>query len=66
MEDWCVGADAYIGPPHRIPSQMPLAAPFLSAAKEKAERTPSKPRFWNPFRGWSAACTGLLQLRESR
>ena len=30
---------------------MPPAAPFLSAAKEREERTPPKPRFWNPFRG---------------
>ena len=28
--------------------QMPTAAPFLSAAKEREERTPSKPRFCNP------------------
>ena len=30
---------------------MSPTAPFLSAAKEREERTPPKPRFWNPFRG---------------
>ena len=35
----------------RIPCAVPPAAPFLSAAKEREERTPPKPRFWNPFRG---------------
>ena len=31
---------------------MSPTAPFLSAAKEREERTPPKPRFWNPLRGW--------------
>ena len=43
---------------------MPPAAPFLSAAKEREERTPPKPRFWNPSRGRSAACIGSLPPRE--
>ena len=35
--------------PIRSPvSALPPAAPFLSAAKEREERTPPKPRFWNP------------------
>ena len=39
MEDWCVGANAYIGPPHRIPSQMPPALPFfLRRKKGRKER----------------------------
>ena len=31
-----------------IPCAAPTAAPFLSTAKEREERTPSKPRFCNP------------------
>ena len=51
--------------PIRLPvSAPPPAAPFLSTAKERAERTPPKPRFWNPFRGRSAACIGSLPPRE--
>ena len=41
-------------------------APFLSAAKEREERTPPKPRFWNPFRGWGVAHVGLLLPRGPR
>ena len=42
---------------------MSPTAPFLSAAKEREERTPPKPRFWNPFRGWGVAHVGLLLPR---
>mgnify|MGYP007100289042 CR=1 FL=1 len=42
---------------------MSPTAPFLSAAKEREERTPSKPRFWNPFRGWGVIHVGLLLPR---
>ena len=42
---------------------MSPTAPFLSAAKEREERTPPKPRFWNPFRGWGVVHVGLLLPR---
>ena len=42
---------------------MSPTAPFLSAAKEREERTPPKPRFWNPFRGWGVIHVGLLLPR---
>ena len=42
---------------------MSPTAPFLSAAKEREERTPPKPRFWNPFRGWGVIRAGLLLPR---
>ena len=42
---------------------MSPTAPFLSAAKEREERTPPKPRFWNPFRGWGVVRVGLLLPR---
>ena len=42
---------------------MSPTAPFLSAAKEREERMPPKPRFWNPFRGWGVAHVGLLLPR---
>ena len=45
---------------------MSPTAPFLSAAKEREERTPPKPRFWNPFRGWGVAHVGLLLPRGPR
>ena len=45
---------------------MPPAAPFLSAAKEREERTPPKPRFWNPFRGLGVVHVGLLLPRGPR
>ena len=35
-------------PPYLLLLPLPPAAPFLSAAKEREERTPPKPRFWNP------------------
>ncbi len=39
------------GPLHRLSLSVPPAAPFLSAAKEKWERTPPKTNgFWNSFR----------------
>ena len=50
----------------RFPSAavfMSPTAPFLSAAKEREERTPPKPRFWNPFRGWGVIHVGLLLPR---
>ena len=43
---------------------MSPTAPFLSAAKEREERMPPKPRFWNPFRGQDTARSGTLQPRE--
>ena len=42
---------------------MSPTAPFLSSAKEREERTPPKPRFWNPFRGWGVVHVGLLLPR---
>ena len=52
------------GNPHFPTTVLPPAAPFLSAAKEREERTPPKPRFWNPFRGQETARSGTLQPRE--
>ncbi len=53
-------------PPHTrfLRRTLPPAAPFLSAAKEREERTPPKPMVLESLRGRSAGSVGTFQPRE--
>ena len=57
-------APVAIRSPRTAPAVMPPASPFLSAAKEREERTPPKPRFWNPFRGRGTGRVEIFQPHE--
>ena len=52
------------GDPFSLCPSMPPAGYFLPAAAASTQRTPPKPRFWNPFRGWGAVRAGPLLPRE--
>ncbi len=48
-------------PPHPLSRKMPPAAPFLSAAKEREERTPPKPMVLESLRGRGAGSIGTFR-----
>ena len=54
----------YISAPHSLCPKMPPAAPFLSPAKEREERTPPKPMVLDSLRGHGTGSIGALQPRK--